>query len=98
MAKATDPFERAVDREKRLRERAATFESPAAVLGLAIWWFAALGLGWTAILTAHWLLFAEPRWLVILHTVVFALMVGYWCITMTFITKVKKRRPDWFAD
>lgn len=98
MPKATDPFERAVEREERLRDRAAALESPGAILGLALWWFAALGLGWAAVLTAHWVLFDEPRWLVILHTVVFALMVGYWCITMLFVTQMKKRRPDWFGS
>lgn len=74
------------------------FFTPGAILGLAVWWFAALGFGWAAVLTAHWVLFSEPRWLVILHTVVFALMVGYWCVTMTFITQMKKRSPDWFGD
>lgn len=98
MTKDTDPFERAVERERRLRDRAAAFESPRAILGLAFWWFGALGLGWAAILTAHWLLFDEPRWLVILHTIVFALMVGYWSISMTFMAQMKKRRPDWFGD
>ena len=96
MPHTTDPFERAVEREHRLRDRAAALESPHAILGLAFRWFAALGLGWAAVLTAHWLLFAEPRWLVILHTVAFALMAGYWGITLVFITQMKKRRPDWF--
>lgn len=98
MPEATDPFERAVAREQKLRHRAAALESPSALLGLAVWWYAALGLGWAGLLSAHWLFLREPRWLVILHTIAFALIVGYWCVTMMFIARMKKRRPDWFGD
>ena len=97
MANATDPFERAVQREEKLRARAAVFDSPSALFGFAVWWFAALGVGWAVILGAHWLFLEEPRWLVALHTIVFALAVGYGCVTALFFNVVRKRRPDWFG-
>lgn len=98
MSNAADPFDRAVKREQRIRERAAVLDSPSGFLSLAFRWFALMGVGWAAILAMHWALFGDPRWLAVLHTVVFAVMVGYWCIAAAFIAQMKKRRPDWFGD
>jgi len=98
MAEMTDPFERAVARERTLRDRAEAFESRSAMLGLAMRWYAVLGAGWAVVLSAHWLLFDQPRWLVVLHSVVFTLVVGYSCVAMVFIMQMKRRRPDWFGD
>ena len=98
MSQAADPFERAVEREENLRQRAARFDSPAGVISLAVRWFLALGAGWAAILAGHWTLLGEPRWLVVLHTVVFALAVGYLLITYAAFVIMRKRRPDWFGE
>lgn len=98
MAKTDDPFERAVAREEQLRRRGAAFDSPSGFFDLAMRWLAVVGAGWALLLTLHWLVLRDPRWLVVAHTVVFALVVGYWSITLSFITFVRRRRPDLFRD
>ena len=98
MESADDPFERAIQRERRLRNRAMTFESGSGVMRIAIVWLAALAVGWTVLLTLHWLLLPDPRWLAVLHTVAFALVVGYWVAMLTFMFWMKRSRPDLFGD
>lgn len=96
MTKTDDPFERAVAREEQLRKRGAAFDSPSGFVSLALKWFAALGVAWALLLATHWWLFPDPRWLAVTHTVAFALLAGYWTITVSFITFVRRRRPDLF--
>lgn len=91
-----DPFERAVAREQKLRRRAESMDSRSGILRFVLVWFAAIIVGWAVLLGGHWILFPAPRWLVILHTVAFALVVGYWCTTAAFVTAMRRRRPDWF--
>lgn len=96
MMKADDPFERAVAREEQLRKRGAALESRSGLMKLALRWLAVLGAAWALVLALHWVLLPEPRWLVVLHTVLFALLAGYWTITLSFILFVRRRRPDLF--
>ena len=98
MSRPTDPFDRAVQAEERMRAKAAVLDSPTGMLGLVFRWFAMLGAAWAAIVVTHWVVFPEPRWLAVLHTVVFVVMAGYWTITAAFITQLRKRRPDFFED
>ena len=102
MTRTSDPFERAVAREERLRKRASLFETRKGVMRLAMLWATALGAGWALLLTAHWLVLPEPRWVAVLHTVVFALTVGYFVLGFlvgsTFVRALERRRPDLFEE
>ena len=102
MTRNADPFDRAVAREERLRKRAGLFETRKGVMRLAATMGAALGAGWALVLAGHWLVFPEPRWLAVLHTVVFALMCGYFVfgfvLSSTFMRFVERSRPDLFDD
>lgn len=82
MKAANDPFERAVQRESRMRRRAALFETRRGVMRLALGIYGALALGWGIVLALHWTLFPQPRWLAVLDTIAFALVVGYWMIAL----------------
>lgn len=97
MASTEDPFERAVERERRLRRRAAAFETTEGVMRMAIKVYGALACGWAVLLVAHWVLFADPRWLVVLHTVAFAIVVGYWLVTVAIWAWMRSQRPDLFG-
>ena len=96
MSEHADPFERAVAKEATMRRRAAILDSPMGVISLVSRMFLALAVAWAAILAGHWYLLAEPRWLAVLHTVAFALTLGYALIVGTFLRVLMKRRPDWF--
>jgi Flp pilus assembly protein TadB len=98
MAKSTDPFERVVERESDLRRKASVFDSRSGMIRLAGWWFGLLGILWAVLLVVHWVLLADPRWLVVLHTIVFALTVGYFVVAMAFFQALRQRRPDFFDD
>ena len=91
MSANLDPFDRAVEREGKLRERGAIFYSPRRQMSLVIRLVAALAVGWAALLTVHWLLLSDPRWLVVLHTMVFALTVGLWIASAGFVTWMQRR-------
>ena len=92
MAANADPFDRAVEREQKLRERGAIFYSPRRQMTLIIRVFAVLAVGWAMLLTVHWVVLSDPRWLVVLHTMVFALTVGMWIAASTFVTWMERRR------
>jgi hypothetical protein len=98
MSANVDPFDRAVEREHRLRERGAIFYSPRKQMTVIIRVFAALAVGWAALLTVHWLLLSDPRWLVVLHTMVFALTVGMWIAASAFVTWMERRRVSLLED
>ena len=93
-----DPFDRAVERERVLRERGAIFYSPGRQMTLIIRVFAALAVGWAGLLTVHWLVLSDPRWLVVLHTMVFALTVGMWTTASVFVTWMQRRREALLED
>ena len=96
MNQATDPFDRAVERESRLRRRAAAFESRGGLMRFFVWLGLALGGGWAALLAGHWAFLGDPRWLAVLHTVVFAVVTGYYLVATVAIVYMKRRRPDMF--
>lgn len=96
--RSADPFERAVAREERLRERASVFDSPRRMMRLVFAWYGVLGAGWALLLAGHWALFADPRWLAVLHTVVFALVAGCALATAAFMTFLRRRAPHLFDD
>lgn len=98
MSASVDPFDRAVEHERRLRERGAMFFSPRRQMRMIIRIFAGLALGWAVLLTVHWLVLADPRWLVVLHTVVFALTVGMWIAASAFVTFMQRRQSELSDD
>ena len=98
MTQVTDPFERAVQRESRLRKRAAAWETRDGIMTIIPVFFGILGVLWAMVLTAHWVVFADPRWLAVLHTIVFALATIYWTMAYVFVRFMAKRRPDVFGD
>lgn len=98
MSKSADPFERAVAREEKLRQRAAKFDSRAGLMRLVVAWFAAMIVGWLVVLAAHWIFLSDPRWLAVLHSIVFILVAGYWASAALFVTVFRRRRPDLFGD
>jgi len=61
-------------------------------------WLALLGVGWAAVLGAQWAVFPDPRWLAVGHSVVFALVTGYWLVGAAFLAQMKRRRPDVFGE
>jgi hypothetical protein len=93
-----DPFDRAVDRERRLRERGSIFFSPRKQMSLIIRVFAFIAVGWAALLSVHWIVLSDPRWLVVLHTMVFALTVGMWIAASLFMTWMERRRAALLED
>ena len=98
MPPGNDAFERAVEREQVLRDRAALFDSPVRLIRLVQRFEAAMLLGWGLILAAHWVFWSNPRWLVIAHTIVYALAVGYTIASTAFLAFVRCRRPDFFGE
>lgn len=96
MSREADPFERAVSRAEKMRQRAASFESRSGIMRLAMYWLGVLGAGWAILLAVHWLVFPDPLWLVVSHTIIFALVVGYYLVGLAFIGSMKRRRPDLF--
>jgi hypothetical protein len=98
MSANVDPFDRAVERERRLRERGAMFSSPRRQMRMIIRIFAGLAVGWAALLTVHWMVLSDPRWLVVLHTMVFAITVGMWIAASTFVTWMQRRRGELLDD
>lgn len=102
MMATRDPFERAVAREERLRRRAGLFETRKGVMRIAMLAAAILGAGWALLLAGHWLVFPEPRWVAVVHTVVFALVSGYfvlgYALSSAFVRALERRRPDLFED
>ncbi len=98
MSASVDPFDRAVEREGKLRERGAIFYSPRKQMTLIIRVFAALAVGWAALLAVHWLWLSDPRWLAVLHTMVFALTVGTWIAASAFVTWMQRRREALLED
>src|SRR3954451_8698158 len=97
MASSDDPFERAVERESRLRRRAAGFETTHGLMRTTLKIYGALAVGWAILLTGHWLLLADPRWLVVLHTVAFAIVVGYWALTVATLAWMRRQHPGVFG-
>lgn len=83
-----DPFERVIARESRLRRRTSELETREGAIRMALRWFAALALGWAGLLAVHWLVLGDPQWLVVLHTMVFALVVGYWSAAGLFASRM----------
>jgi hypothetical protein len=73
MQRNDDAFDRVVERERVLRERAALFDSPKRLL--KVYWrvMYALGLVWGVILVVHWTWWSPPHWLVVIHTIAFGL-------------------------
>jgi hypothetical protein len=98
MSANVDPFDRAVERERRLRERGAVFYSPRRQMRLIIRIFAGLAVAWAALLAVHWLVLSDPRWLVVLHTMVFAITVGFWIAGSVFVTWMQRRRGELLDD
>jgi hypothetical protein len=98
MTSTDDPFERAVEREDRLRRRAADFDSPGGIARTALKIYVAMAIGWAVLLAGHWLLFADPRWLVVLHTVAYATVVGYWMFGVAAVAWMRRERPDLFGS
>ena len=98
MTGQSDPFERAVSRAEKMRQRAAAFETRSGLMRLAIYCVGALGAGWAILLAAHWIVFPDPRWLTVLHSVVFALVAGYYLVVLAFIGSVRRHRPELFGD
>ena len=95
-------FERAVAREERLRKRASSFETRKGLMRIVMLWTAMLGAGWALLLAGHWLVFTDPRWAAVVHTVVFAVVGGYfvlgWFLSTAFMRAIERRRPDMFED
>ena len=98
MSASTDPFDRAVERERSLRQRAEDMESPSANIRMVVRWFALMALGWGLILACHWLLLSDPRWLAVLHTIVFAVAVGMCSFAALFATRMTKRREQLLGE
>jgi fatty acid desaturase len=98
MSASVDPFDRAVERERKLRERGAIFYSQRKQMRFIIRIFAALAVGWAALLTVHWLVLSDPRWLVVLHTMIFAITVGMWIAASAFVTWMQRRRSELLDD
>ena len=98
MPGSDDAFDRAVERERVLRDRAALFDSPRRFLKLYWRVMSALGVIWAALLAAHWIWWSSPHWLVVIHTIVFGLVVAGFLATRAFFAFVMRRRPDWFPD
>lgn len=98
MTRQRDPFERAVVQAERMHRRAARFETRSGIMRVALYLFGALGVGWAVLLAMHWIVFPQPRWLVVLHTMAFALVVGYYLIAIGFFSLMKRRRPDLFDE
>lgn len=98
MRRSGDPFERAVERERALRDRAALFDSPTRFLKLYWRVIMALGVVWAALLAAHWAWWSSPHLLVVVHTIVFGLLAVFSLATRAFMAFVMRRRPDWFPD
>lgn len=98
MSARDDAFDRVVQREEVLRERAALFDSPARLIKLYWRFMAALGCAWALFLVAHWTWLADPRLLAVLHTIVFVLVSGYVLAGVVVMTFVRRRRPDFFED
>jgi len=90
-----DPFERVVAHEQKLTRRYDSLTTRDGMMRLVTRFFASLAVLWALLLTAHWVFFPEPRWLAAGHTLVFALVVGYWAAATTFMSTVLKRQtPD----
>lgn len=98
MTRPTDPFERAVSRAEKMRQRAASLETRSGIMRLAMYWLGALGIGWAILLALHWIVFPEPGWLAVLHSLVFALVAGYFLVALAFIGSMKRGRPDLFEE
>lgn len=98
MTRHVDPFERAVSRAEKIRQRATAFETRSGIMRLAMYWLGVLGVGWAIVLAVHWVAFPEPRWLAVLHLAVFALVAGYYLVGLAFIGSMKRRRPDLFEE
>lgn len=96
MNTTNDPFERAVKREGSLRRRAALIETRSGAMRLALGLFGTLLLGWASAIAVHWKFFAEPRWLVVLHTMAFVLVGGYWVVALVAMKFILPR--DTFED
>ena len=98
MPRSKDAFDRAVEREQVLQKRAGLFDSTVRLTKFFERVVYAAILLWACVLAANWIWLSRPRWLVVVHTIVFAVGAG-WVLSMTaFITFVRRRRPDWFAD
>ena len=97
MTDTDDPFERAVVRESLLRRRAEQLGSAGGLMRMTLWIYGALTLGWAIVLAGHWLLFADPRWLVVLHTVTYAVAVGYWLFNMVLFAWIRRQQPEHFG-
>jgi len=93
-----DAFDRAVQREQVLRDRAELFDSPVRFIRLVQRFEAALLLVWGLVLALHWVFWSNPRWLVTLHTIVFALAAVYALASTAFLAFVRRRRPDFFDE
>ena len=98
MKQKSDPFERAVSRAEKMRQRATALQTRSGIMRLAMYLVGALGIGWAIVLALHWIVFPEPRWLAVLHSIVFALVAGYYLVALVFIVSVKRERPDLFEE
>lgn len=98
MASSDDPFERAVERESRLRRRAAAFETTHGLVRMTTTIYGTLAAGWAIVLAGHWLLLDDPRWLAVLHTAAYAIVVGYWAFTIVTMSWMRRQHPEVFGD
>ena len=96
MTPTDDAFERLAKREDRLRRKRIDLSDPNAMVSFAYRWFAGLGMAWALLLAVHWIAFSAPRWLVLLHTLAFALTVGYWAFGALYLRAMRRRMPEVF--
>ena len=98
MLASNDAFDRAVERERVLSERARRFFSLNAQMKLVQRFYAVMFLGWATLVAGHWLWLSEPRWLVVLHTVVFAVYTLFAMSASAFVSLMRRRQGIYLGD
>lgn len=93
MPRSDDPFDRVIARESKLRRRSEALTTRRGAIRLAATVLGGMAFLWAWLLICHWLFLPDPRWLVVLHTLGFALTVGYWLVSAALAGWMLRRHP-----
>lgn len=91
-----DAFDRAVEREAKLRRRSRP--PIPELMNIALAYQLAVFVVWGAGLLAHHLLWPEPSWLRITHTIVFGAVNAMWFLSAVFGRRMLRRFEDQTAE